>query len=147
MLGSLRTGAVLVQQKGVVVELLLDVENVYDPSAKAHNFTLTSEERELLVRTWETWDALLVELVAALAASPLTPEDHQTLIDVLLDTRHVFSSALEEQQLDKDFVRVQFVRVWQRLASIFRRQLYVSPADNSLGYLAFFYRCRCIDCF
>ncbi len=138
MLESLRTGAVLVQQNGVVVELLLDVENVYDPSEKAHNFTLTQKERELLVRTWETWDALLVELVAVLAASPLTPEDHQTLIDVLLDTRHVFSSALEGQQLDKDFVRMQFVRVWHQLVPVFRRQLYARPDDNSLGYLAFF---------
>jgi len=138
MLESLRTGAVLVQQHGVVVELLLDVENVYDPSEKAHNFTLTPEERELLVRTWETWDALLVELVAVLAASPLTLEDHQTLIDVLLDTRHVFSSALEGQQLDKDFVRMQFAKVWQQLAPVFRRQLYARPDDNSLGYLAFF---------
>ncbi len=138
MLESLRTGKILVQQNGVVVELLLDVENVYDPSEKQHNFALTVRERELLVRTWESWDALLVELVAALAASPLTPEDHQTLIDVLLDTRHVFSSVLEDQQLDKDFVRTQFVRVWQRLAPIFRRQLYARPADNSLGYLSFF---------
>ncbi len=73
-----------------------------------------------------------------MATESLRPEDRQILIDVLLDTRYVFTAALDLQGLDRDFVRLQFVWAWQRLAPVFRRQLYARPSENSLGYLTFF---------
>ena len=139
MLDSLHGGKVEVRKDAVVVDLLAEAERVYKPEERQSLAALTREERDTLIQLWETWDAFLVRLLTTMATDLLSPQDRQVMIDVLLDTRYVFSAALEGQQaLGKDFVRLQFVRAWRQLAPVFRRQLYTQPLDNSLGYLAFF---------
>jgi hypothetical protein len=138
MLDSLRGGPLTVGNDGVMVELQAEVEEVYVPKEGEQVEELSPAERQRLVSLWETWDVLLVRLITLLAAQSLSPEDQQLLIDVLLDTRYVFAEALEDNDLTKDFVRVQFVRAWRQLAPVFRRQLYAQSSENSLGYLAFF---------
>jgi hypothetical protein len=137
MLESLHGGQVDVGEEGMVVELLAEVEDVFEPEDDV-SLELTLDERQQLVQLWETWDALLVRLLVTMASESLRPEDRQILVDVLLDTRYVFTTALDLQGLDRDFVRLQFVWAWQRLAPVFRRQLYARPSENSLGYLTFF---------
>jgi hypothetical protein len=137
MLDSLHGGRVAVGEEGMVVELLAEVEEVFEPEDDV-SVELTAEERQQLVQLWETWDALLVRLLVTMATESLRPEDRQILVDVLLDTRYFFTAALDLQGLDRDFVRLQFVWAWQRLAPVFRRQLYARPSENSLGYLTFF---------
>ncbi|MGB3224674.1 MAG: lytic transglycosylase domain-containing protein [Desulforhopalus sp.] len=136
MLDSMRGGDVHVEESAVVVELLAEVEEVFE--LEDDQSELTTEDRQHMIQLWETWDAFLVRLLITMANQPLLPEDRETLIEVLLDTRYVFIAALEQQNLEKDFVRLQFVRAWQQLAPVFRRQLYAQPSENSLGYLAFF---------
>lgn len=138
MLESLQGGQVEVGEDGVMVELLAEVEEVFEPEKVEAGSKLTAAEREQLMKLWETWDAFLVRLLVTIAAHPLSPEDQQLLGDVLLDARHVFISAFEEQDVGKNIVRSQFVHAWRQLAPVFRRQLYGQPSENSLGYLAFF---------
>jgi len=139
MLDSLHGGRVEVGQDAVVVELIAEVEGVYKPEKQKSPAVLTKEERDTLIQLWETWDTFLVRLLTTMANDSLSPQDRQVMIDVLLDTRYVFSVTLDEaQEMGKDFVRLQFVRAWRQLAPVFRRQLYAHPSDNSLGYLAFF---------
>ena len=138
MLDSLHGGRVEVGEEAVVVELLAEVEDVFQPRNDEQATALTREERERLVKLWETWDAFLVRLVVTMSTQPLHPEDRQTLIEVLLDTRYVFVAALDQQEIGEDFVRVQFLQAWQQLAPVFRRQLYAQPSEHSIGYLAFF---------
>ena len=138
MLSSLRGGPLSVTGDSVIVELQGEVEEVYSPAKDQADKTISQAERKKLVQLWETWDVFLVSLVSLLASEPLTPEDQLLLVDVLLDTRYAFAAALEEQDLEKDFVRLQFIRVWRKLAPLFRRQLYAKPSANTLGFLAFF---------
>lgn len=138
MLNSLRVGDVTVQNDGVRGELLAEVDEVFHPQIAEPVSPITPEERQQLVKLWETWDAFLVHLLLTLTAHPLQPEDQQVLIDVLLETRHSMVDALAQAQLEEDLVRVQFLRAWKRLAPVFRRQLYSQPLKNGLGYLAFF---------
>ncbi len=138
MLDSMRGGRVEVGEEAVVVELHAEVEKVFVLDDAQAETALTSAEREQLIQLWQTWDALLVRLLVTMTAQPLHPEDRQTLIEVLLDTRFVFIAALARQDLEKDFVRLQFVRAWQQLAPVFRRQLYRQASAGNLGYLAFF---------
>jgi hypothetical protein len=138
MLDSMRGGRIEVGEEAVVVELHAEVEKVFALDDAQADVALSAEEREQLIQLWETWDALLVRLLVSMTAQPLHPEDRQTLIEVLLDTRFVFIAALAREDLEKDFVRLQFVRAWQQLAPVFRRQLYRQPSTGSLGYLAFF---------
>lgn len=137
MLDSLRGGPPVVTKEGVEVELQGEVEEVYAPS-KESDKTINPAERKRMIQLWETWDVFLVRLISLLATEPLSPEDQLLLADVLLDTRYAFTAALEEEDLEKDFVRMQFIRVWRTLAPLFRRQLYAKPSANTLGYLAFF---------
>ncbi len=138
MLDSLRGGNLAVDGDGVRVELQAEVEEVYAPKEGEQVEPLSPAERQQLISLWETWDVLLVRLITLLAAHTLSPEDQQLLTDVLLDTRYVFVEALEDNDLTKDFVRMQFVRAWRQLAPVFRRQIYAQSSENSLGYLAFF---------
>jgi len=139
MLDSLTGGRVMVRNDSVVVELLANVQEIYDPHEESGDIpVLNTEERTQVIQLWETWDAFLVQLLTLMAAHPLTDEDHQILIDVLLDTRHVFATALEDNVVDEDFVRSQFINAWKQLSPVFRRQLFSQPADNTLGYLGFF---------
>jgi hypothetical protein len=138
MLDSLRGSVPVVTQNGVTVELQAEVEDVYAPVESERDKAIDPAEHKRLVKLWETWDVFLVSLISLLASEPLTPEDQLLLADVLLDTRYAFAAALEEENLEKDFVRMQFIRVWRNLAPLFRRQLYAKPSANTLGYLAFF---------
>lgn len=138
MLESLHGGQLEVGDDGLLIELLAEVEEVFEPAQDDAGRDLTAAEREQLVKLWETWDAFLVRLLVTIAGRPLSPEDRQLLGDVLLDARHVFIAAFEEEDVGKDIVRTQFAQAWQQLAPVFRRQLYGQPSENSLGYLAFF---------
>ncbi len=138
MLDSLHGGRLSVTKDGIEVEMLAQVEEVYVPRDREADTTISPAERARLIKLWETWDVFLVRLITLLASEPLNPEDQQLLADVLLDTRYAFAAALEEQDLEKDFVRMQFILVWRSLAPLFRRQLYAKPSENILGYLAFF---------
>lgn len=138
MLDSLHGGELEVGEEAVVVDLLAEVEQIFEPEDNQEAVELTAEERRLLIQLWDTWDAFLVRLLTTMATQSLSPEDRQILIDVLLDTRYTFIEALDLQDIEKDFVRMQFIHAWRQLAPIFRRQLYARPSDNGLGYLAFF---------
>ena len=137
MLDSLRGGQLVVTKDGVEVELQGEVAEIHTPIGESDK-TISPAERKKMIQLWETWDVFLVRLISLLASEPLSSEDQLLLADVLLDTRYAFAAALEEENLEKDFVRMQFIRVWRTLAPLFRRQLYAKPSPNTLGYLAFF---------
>ena len=136
MLDSLHRGRVYVTDESLIVELVADVEEVYQPDT---DFTpLSPKERAEIIELWERWDSFLVFIVSMLSHGFLEPEDRRILMDSLLESRYAFSAALEETELDGDLVRLQFLQVWQSLSPLFHRQLSKQPVGNSLGFLAFF---------
>jgi hypothetical protein len=137
MLDGLHGGRVLVREDAVLVELIADVETIYEPMVDGGK-PLEADEIESIIQLWESWDVFLVRLITAMAEQFLGDADRQTLLDVLLSTRHDFTMALEAQKIDKDFVRVQFVSAWQQLAPMFRKQISRKSSDDTFGYLAFF---------
>jgi len=136
MLDSLHRGKVYVTDKNLIVELVGEVEEVYQP---VNDVTpLTTEERTKIIELWERWDAFFVHIISIMAHGFLEPEDRQLLMDSLLESRYAFSAALKEPELKGDLVRLQFLNVWRNLSPLFRRQLGKQSAGNSLGFLAFF---------
>ena len=99
---------------------------------------LTDAEFQELVETWEVWDVYLVLMLTSLIREPLTPEDRQILLDVLLETRHRFISVLTDRRIKEDFVRSQFVGAWKKLAPVFRNHLGDDPSKDLFGSLTFF---------
>jgi len=137
MLDGLHGGKLFVQEEAVLVELIADVETVYEPAVDGGE-PLEADEVKSIIQLWESWDAFLVQLITAMADQFLSEVDRQILVDVLLTARHSFTTVLEAQQIDKDFVRVQFVSAWRQLAPMFRKQLSRKSSEHTFGYLAFF---------
>jgi len=136
MLGSLHRGKTYVTDENLIVELVAEVEEVYQPQEEVT--PLTIKERAEIIELWERWDSFLVYLLGMMAHGPLEAHERQLLMDSLLESRYTFSAALEEPELEGDLVRVQFLNAWENLSPLFRRQLAKEPTGNSLGFLAFF---------
>ncbi|WP_457577881.1 lytic transglycosylase domain-containing protein [Desulfomarina sp.] len=145
MLDSLRGGRVMVRDGGLLAELVSEVESVYEPAGEDR--PLTPAETRDLVGLWETWDVFLVQLVTAIGGYSTSDSDQQILVDVLLSARYEFSAALAGRRVGRDFVRIQFLDAWKRLAPIFRKQLYSGDGENGLGYLAFFTAADALEVF
>jgi hypothetical protein len=138
MIESLRPGAAAVCDDGVRVDILADVEEIYNPLAGTAPETLTPEQWQGFVSAWETWDAFLVAMVCSLDREPLSPDDRQVLLDILLETRYRFVVEMGKPNPGRDFVREQFVYAWQHLAAIFKKHLGNDPTQPLMGYLSFF---------
>ncbi|SHO47140.1 hypothetical protein SAMN02745220_01753 [Desulfopila aestuarii DSM 18488] len=97
-----------------------------------------SEMEERLLALWQTWDALLVNMIGQLSSKELSIEDRQLLLDTLLSVRYEFSEVIGGPGLTTNFIRRQFITSWAALKPLFERHLAPNPADNLLGYLSFF---------
>lgn len=138
MLDTLRTGEVGITPEAVTLQILADVRETYTPEDTRFTETLSGKELEEVVAVWEQWDALLSFLVATMAKDILSPDERQTLMDVLLETRYTFVENLGNEAVTHDFVRVQFANAWKQLSPIFRNHLSPGASPQKLGYLSFF---------
>ncbi len=91
-----------------------------------------------IIELWQSWDAMLIHLIGQLAGKPLSADDRQVLLDVMLSVRYEFDAALSSGQLSDFFVRDQFIRSWRVLRPLFRRHLDAETSTSLLGYLSFF---------
>ncbi len=137
-LATFEGGNALIHSGGVVLELLAEVPETNENKPNDIDNRLTQDERQEVIRLWEMWDAFLVRLLRIIAVQPLANEDRTLLLDVLLGIRYNFIVSLEQDDLQKDLVRTQFLSAWRNLAPLFRKQLYSQASDNILGYFAFF---------
>lgn len=136
LLESFRPGAVEVVDGAVRAYIIADVEK--KAAVAKEPAPLTDEEIESVVSSWESWDSFLVFLIANLTGEPLSDEEKQTLLDTLLAARYGFTAGLSDHDLDRDFVREQFLDSWESLAPIFRKRLSGKSSGSLLSYLAFF---------
>jgi len=138
MLSSLRFGEIRITPQAVQIELLAEVEEVYDIESETESAFLSDAELDTLVDAWETWDAFLVHLILSLTGKPLGEEERRTLFETLLEARYRFTTELAERTVDKDLVREEFIEAWTRLSPIFRNHFGGESSEFTLGYLAFF---------
>ncbi len=141
LLDSMQPGNILVAADHVQVNIhikpLSSNQNTDDASI-APVTPLSKKELDQFITVWETWDALLVSMISSMAGKSLSEESRQILLDTFLDTRHRFTAALASDRIEKNFVKQQFLWVWEQLSPIFRTHLSGESAEQTLGYLAFF---------
>jgi len=139
MLSSLRPGTVVAEPDALKIQILADIVTA-GAAPEPPPAPLTSQEIDAFVEIWETWDSFLVQTLMSLMDMPLTPEERDVLMAVLLDARYQFVKVLEEKTPGSsgDFVRSQFVDAWETLSPIIKNHLTRQPSANSWGYLAFF---------
>jgi len=134
---SMRPGEAQTAPRALRIPVLADIEDTHDRDMDKVVERLSEAEFQHLVDTWEAWDVYLVLILISLSREPLTREDRQILLDVLLETRYRFITGLTDERIKGDFVREQFLWTWQHLAPVFRNHLGDDPSRNLLGYLAF----------
>jgi len=137
LLDSIRPGAIIANEKSLVVNIHADAIELDSPPEAGVAETLSEEEMDDFLDLWETYDSLLVYMVSVLSENQLSPTDKQQLIDLLLETRYEFVTRINDTAVQKDFVRDQFLAGWELLSAIFRNQLLANPAESRIGYLSF----------
>ncbi len=135
---GMRPGKAQTGSHALHIPVLADIEDIPDREADQKVERLSEAELKRLVETWEAWDAYLVLILTSLGREPLTRQDRQILLDVLLETRYRLIAGLADARMKKDLVREQFVRAWKQLSPVYRNHLGDDPSRDLLGYLAFF---------
>ncbi|OIP41030.1 MAG: hypothetical protein AUK25_06590 [Desulfobacteraceae bacterium CG2_30_51_40] len=143
MFESMRPGEIAVSPVAIRVEVLADLDRSAEkPRVPSGKEVLSAGELDSFVGVWEAWDSFLVQMMLALFGEPLTSEEKETLLEILLDTRYKFAHEFDRldpaEQLNKDFVRDQFVTVWNHLSPILRNHLGRKPSESITSYLCFF---------
>lgn len=135
---SMRPGEVSVHSKHAGISIIIETASTRKEAPAGSPAPLSQEEVADFIRLWETWDAFLVHIILALTEKPLHNDEKQTLLDTLLETRHLFSVELTKEFIEKDFVKAQFLWTWEQLSPIFRRHLTEENPSKGLAYLTFF---------
>jgi hypothetical protein len=144
MLASLRPGKIVIEPKVLKINVLMDVGTVPVTSVPPAPAALTPDEIDDFIKICETWDSFLVQTLMSMTDMPLTIEERETLLTVLLDARYRFVAELaaDAPNSSGDFVREQFVDAWERLSPILKKHLARNmsrqTSGNSWGFLAFF---------
>lgn len=136
MLNSLTPGPIFIDSQGVTLKILTETSEP-ESSREEPPLRLTREELDRLVKVWETWDSFLIHLVTSLAAERLSRSEKDLLLDLVLQTRHTFVEELQQETLNQDFVRLQFISSWGKLSPLFKKYYLRNPNDNMLAYLSF----------
>ena len=137
LLNSIRPGGMSIDNEGVIVSIIAEATEIEETEQIDSAEQLSESELTSFLELWETWDSLLVYLVSMLSEQPLAAADKQILMDLLLDTRHQFVSQINDQSIERDFVRDQFLEGWQQLSQIFRKHALYGSVETGLGYLSF----------
>jgi hypothetical protein len=142
MFESMRPGEVTVSPVAIRVEILAEVEPHEGKERSPKEEVLSAKEIDSFVAVWETWDSFLVQMILSLFGEPLSRTERETILEILLDTRHSFTLEIQRldpaEELNRDFVREQFVRVWGRISPILRNHLGTRPSESITSYLCFF---------
>ena len=138
-LDSLKPDDISIDPQGLAIRLSGEMAMPAEAPRETPPEALSPEELASFTKTWETWDAFLVTTMLAVAGDPLTPQERQLLLDVLLETRYRFVDALSRETHGPDFVRQQFLWAWEQLSPILRAHVNLSdPAADPWAYLAYF---------
>jgi hypothetical protein len=135
MMDSMRPGQVRVTPRSLRIEILTEVELAPE---QEEELEISREEWRKFIETWEVWDAYLVLIITSLTKEPLSEEDRRILLETLLETRHQFFEKSLGVDIDRDFVREQFILAWQKMSPVFRNHFGDDLSQSLLGYLAFF---------
>ncbi|MEN8246304.1 MAG: lytic transglycosylase domain-containing protein [Thermodesulfobacteriota bacterium] len=138
MIESMKPGKLNPASAALQIGILTEVPEALNVETDIEREQISTEELEVFINSWETWDSFLVVMITSLSNEPISQHDRQILLDTLLETRHRFITGLLDENVERDFVRDQFISTWENLSPIFRNQLGDDPSKSLFGYLAFF---------
>jgi hypothetical protein len=138
-LQTLRLGTLRSSVEAIRIEMLLELpKSGVPPAGLPAGSSREEEDFEHLEALWELWDPFLVFQILTLAGQPLTEGERDRLLEMLLEMRHRFEAAEEQESPPTDLVREQFMAAWASLGPIFRKYLVREPSPSLVGYLGFF---------
>jgi hypothetical protein len=138
MMYTMTTAKVSPDPDALRIYVMFDTDDVYAVKKEIKEQLSSETEIEKTTDTWHAWDSFLVYIIDALICEPLSIDDREILLDVVLETRHSFVSELSNKTLTKNFVREEFIMAWEQLSPVFRKNLGDKPCQDLVSYLAFF---------
>jgi hypothetical protein len=138
-LKTLRPGVVETGPEAIRIPVHFKVE-IPEPAAEIPDGSGTSEDDlRRLKAHWELWDPFVVFQILALSEQPLTPEERDRVLEILLAGRYRVAVALDQDgRPAPDLIRRQLVAAWSALSPILRKYLVQEPSPNLVNYLAYF---------
>lgn len=136
-LSRLQPGEVRIDKDAVSLDLVTQVETPLQTEEAAAG-ALSAVQMADVRKSWEDWDAYLVQQLGVLKGKTVSESDQDTMLETLLSNRYDFCQGLQENALSTDTVSKQFGVSWQNLGMILRKQLAGTPSRSLLNYLAFF---------
>jgi hypothetical protein len=99
---------------------------------------ISAEADEARLRQdWESWDPFFVYEIETLVGQALEEGERKTILNTLLEMRHRFIRALEEDTASADLVRREFSWAWNEISGVLRKYLLGTPSPSLINHLAF----------
>ncbi len=138
MVESMRPGNIDILKNAVRVGIIADAASVDDRSRVSVEEQLSETELDAFITSWETMDAFFIYMITRLTHDSLNREEKDLIFELILDTRHRFVNELASSVHEIDFVRDQFIKVWDSLGIILKRYFSKNSDITPMGYLALF---------
>ena len=138
MVKSMRPGKVDILETAVRIGINTDVASVYDRSRLSIEEQLSEAELDAFIKSWEAMDAFFINMITSLTHDSLSQDEKDEILELILDTRYRFVNELTRSVHEIDFVRDQFIKVWDSLGLILKHYFSKNPDISPMGYLAFF---------
>lgn len=128
-----------VNEQGVKVSFALKIPPGKKRTVRNQAKPLTEQEMEKLDVLFQELDSFITVVIKKAAGDTNTEELRNTLLTVLLDTRHDIISALQSTHTtERDPVREVFLTTWKELAPVLRKIAYKQQGvDPGISYLSF----------
>jgi len=137
LIASLQMTGVRADPESLNLELSMEVEKL-PPAGPLAEPLLTAEEMKQWEKQWESWDSFLTFVIKWAAAETALAPVRAALLEILLDARYEFRSALSSNtRYDKDPVRRLFVRSWKRLSPLLQEICANEQGQAPLTVIAF----------
>ena len=137
ILNTLKFSSTDANDNGVAIKLVFNAPAKKVPTKKSAA-PLSDAEQQQWQANWQEWDKFLSGAIQQASDDTKSPELRDTLMEILLESRSAFQSALKEHDAKGDDpVRVFFTQTWQRLAPQLKTLAKELPEIQGLRYMTF----------
>ncbi len=117
LVNSLQLTQLTIAEQGLGIGLSVDLQK--PPPRQQTETILTNSELQAFNTQWQQWDAFFTFVIKQLARQTQSAELHETLLDILLDTRYQIQATLKgDSEAGQDPVKALFISSWQQLQPV-----------------------------
>jgi len=117
LVDSLQLTRLSVAEQGLAINLMVDLRKPV--ASRQTEVVLSARELQTFNAHWQQWDAFFTFIIKQLAGQTQSEELRDTLLDILLNTRHQIQAILnQDSKSTQDPVKALFISSWQQLQPV-----------------------------